>query len=94
MSDGRQTRAIAAVDLECLLLCTLRYAMGRMTHITDDTARIIKRHWRDVNDTTRQLLLRDLKGELDVHNRNNTTLGAHLDHQVWMQLLQFMTENQ
>jgi hypothetical protein len=50
-------------------LYALRYAMGRRTAAPDDVSQAIRSHWAEFHPTTKSLILRDLKYEIDRDDR-------------------------
>lgn len=52
-------------DLNDLCLEALRYVLPRHTYAVASTCEIIKKHKDDLTDTTKQVMLRDIKEEID-----------------------------
>jgi hypothetical protein len=50
-------------------LNSLRYAMGRRTTAPLDVSQAIRNHWHEFHPTTKSLVLRDLKYEIDRDDR-------------------------
>lgn len=86
---------VGGVDYGCIVLCAMRYAIGRRTYMTGLVADYIKKNWLYVNAKDRAFLLRDLTEEI-VHGEANPAmrwLGDDCDVASWMELQKFMKEN-
>lgn len=70
-------------DLGLLLLCSLRYAMGRKSYVTSSIAETIEYHWDDLNARDHMTILADLRGELERAERAGQFLGMEMDHKMW-----------
>lgn len=79
---GSDDIAVRADDLGQILLSALRYATGRRTYITGQTADLIRAYWPALPDKWRELIERDLNYELGLTER----LGDQCDHDAWVSL--------
>ena len=78
-----------------IVLCAMRYAIGRRTYMTGLVADYIKENCLYVNAQDRSNMLRDLTEEI-VHVEANPSmkwLGDACDVAAWMELQKFMKEN-
>ena len=75
-------------ELNTLLVCSFRYALGRMTYIVSEIVRIILRHKEELQPKTKKLMIREIKWALD-HNQ----AGMQCDRQQWERLLNELTRN-
>ena len=48
-------------DLKDMIMCALRYALGRKTYITSETAEFIKRYPELIDERVKGVMLRDLE---------------------------------
>lgn len=92
MSDT-PTQTVNSDDFNVLLICTVRYAMGRMSFIVGQTSGFVKNYWPTLTASTKEVIIRDVNDELDKVLRNNGFLGAKMDHDVWVNLLNWMQAN-
>lgn len=70
-------------DFQTLLIYAQRYAIGRMTYASAEVTDIIKRHIDDIDDATRQTIIKDIES----HECKND-LGMACDEKVWLDLVQ------
>lgn len=73
--------------LYTLLVCSLRYAMGRRSYITGDVADLIRTHDKHLRQSQREVLARDLRDALQRAIERGQTLGEQCDHDDWRSLL-------
>lgn len=69
-------------DIACLIICSVRYAMGRMTYVPHEVSDIVKKTLPELRDDTLVILDRDIRRELDRGN-----YGMDCDLQMWQNLL-------
>lgn len=74
--------SLNTADLACLIICSVRYAMGRMTYVPHEVADIVKKTLPDLRDDTLVILDRDIRRELDRGN-----YGMDCDLKMWEGLL-------
>lgn len=84
-------------------ICSLRYAMGRMSYVTSDVAHLIRALWPALPAKARVVLMRDMdeavaQDEIDRDGHNgNPVFAAHLgmdmDRMVWINLRNWMRDN-
>lgn len=76
-------------DLETLLLCSVRYALGRRSYIVSDVCRIVKETLKgmDDSDNIRGLILVDVDQALE-HSR----AGDTYDEKEWRKLSEWLKE--
>lgn len=76
-----------------LFVYAMRYAFGRRTSAPSDVANTIADHWPNLCETSKTIILRDLKTEIEYHDRmrskgsNLRPLGDDCDRQTWGNLL-------
>lgn len=87
MDESRNTVAVPQNDLWVLLLCTVRYAMGRMSYITVETTDLLRKHEKDLKKEQRAQIRDEVQKELDRAERDSKTLGMDMDHRVWAKLV-------
>lgn len=75
-------------ELNTLLICSFRYALGRMTYIVSDIVDIIIHHKKDLQPNAKELMIREIKWALD-HNQ----AGMRCDREEWERLLNELTTN-
>lgn len=78
---------LSADDLGLLLVCSLRYAMGRRSYITALIAEKIEAHFSNLSASDRVVILRDLRQSLQHAEGAGRMLGDAMDDKVWRDLL-------
>lgn len=81
-------------ELGILLLQSLRYALGRRSTAPGETADMIKTYWQNIEPQFRGFLLRDLREEIERHERSPGlgVLGDSCDERTWRDLLTWMLD--
>lgn len=74
---------------ELMLTSAVRYALGRSTYIVSATTDQVKKVWSELSENSKAVILRDVKEAVD----SPGTVGMQMDHQEWVNLYRFMTEN-
>lgn len=80
--------AISSDELGLLVLCALRYAMGRKSYITSSIAEIIETRWDDFTSNDKVTILRDLERALSFASDSGKSLGMSMDDAMWRGLLE------
>ena len=64
-----------------ILISAVRYALGRMTYIVDDTAKYVENLIPQLSDNTLQLICKDITRAEELHD-----LGMGCDRVIWLHL--------
>ena len=76
-----------------LLICSLRYAMGRRTGIVSDVCGHIRAYHEYLEPWQVKQIAREIREEIAFVQRTQgpkTTLGAACDHEDWTELAEFL----
>lgn len=73
-------------DLWTLLLCTVRYAMGRQTYIVSLAGDMVRRYGGSLRPEQVAQIGREIRDALAFEERLGRTLGADMDHREWQRL--------
>lgn len=73
-----------------IVLCAIRYAIGRRTYMPSTVVSWVKRHWRAIAPKDRALILRDVTEACDRHSIGGDYLGDACDVATWMEFKQWM----
>ena len=79
---------VSSHDMAILLICSVRYALGRMTYIVDDVTGICRTYAPEVDQGTLDVLKKDIREALQKAERENRTVGMAMDHEKWRQCLE------
>lgn len=71
----------------CLLLYTVRYAMGRMSSAPSDAADWVRQYRKHLTAQQIEQIAEEVETELRVCERQGRTLGMDCDHKVWAKLV-------
>ena len=78
--------------LETLLICSVRYALGRMTYIVEDVASLVEVYVDDLDKRVHEIIMRDILEELRLAESLGKTLGSQYDQDVWVKLYKTLEE--
>lgn len=73
-------------DHEQIMICALRYALGRRTYIVGDTVRYIKEYIPNMTQHCKNVMINDIK------NQKLFGYGDEWDEDDWMSLLEELEE--
>lgn len=73
-----------------MLLCALRYCMGRQSYAVSVCCDFLRNHWQEIDAKTRATMRRGVAEELARYERMGATMGADFDDRDWRNLLAFM----
>lgn len=79
-------------DYGTIVLCAVRYAMGRMTYMPTIVINYVKEHWADLQPGMQDIILRDVSEELEHEDRSSGWLGNACDVQNWKYFHLWMKE--
>jgi hypothetical protein len=79
-------------DYGTIVLCAVRYAMGRMTYMPTLVIGYVKEHWNDLQSGMQDIILRDVSEELKHEERSPGWLGHPCDVQNWIDFQWWMKE--
>lgn len=82
----RDPREISDDDLWIMLLCALRYSMGRSSYITGLAADLYRRYRHRLTKPQREQVAREIEEELRLAESLSRTLGDKVDHDIWARL--------
>lgn len=60
-----------------VLVCAIRYGMGRMTYADSDARDLVRVHWAEMHPTDQQVVREDIKD----HVRRAEVLSGHDEHE-------------
>jgi len=74
-----------------LLLCGVRYAMGRRTGVVSEMSRYVRVHHKSLDVWHRAQIAREIREEIERYERlGHGKLGADCDHKDWVELAEFL----
>lgn len=80
-------------ELQDIIICALRYAMGRKTYVTEEVCSYIKEHPELINKRVKMVMLRDLK-DIDMYYKmTDIDYKIFKDFQKWLEELEESDSN-
>ena len=83
-------------DLKDILICALRYALGRKTYITSLVADYIMEHQELIDERVKNVMLNDLNNYFRCRKGTITRFGKstddNCDYNKWLQLKKWLEE--
>ena len=73
---------------EMILICAVRYALGRMSYIVGDVCRYVALKQPDLSQNCINIIIRDIEEELERYHKCGHTLGMECDERTWVRLLE------
>lgn len=77
---------VADGDIWPLLLCTIRYAMGRSSYIVGDACDYYRRYRARLTAYQRKQIGREIAEAIALEERLGRVLGHDMDHREWKRL--------
>ena len=75
---------------ESILICAVRYALGRMSYIVGDTAKYVALKQKTLSKECIDIIIRDIEKELERYHSVGQTLGMECDERTWKNLLEVL----
>lgn len=73
-------------DMWALLMCTIRYSMGRRSYMPSECAVLYDRYKRALAREQKEQIAREIEREIERAGECGATLGDECDHEVWVTL--------
>ena len=78
-------------DFQDIVICALRYALGRRTYITQSTADFIKEYPEIIDKRVKQVMLNDLNKYFNMRD-NAYIIDDKCDYNTWLNLKRWLDE--
>ena len=75
-------------DVGLLLICSLRYALGRSSYVTSAIAEIVEKNWLGLSVSDKEVILRDIREALAEAEKAGRKLGMDMDDRMWRALVE------
>jgi hypothetical protein len=73
-------------ELQTLVICSVRYALGRKSYIVEDVCDIVKYNIIRLDKNTAEVILEDIGRKLDDAKKRGGFVGHEADHNRWVEL--------
>lgn len=70
-----------------MVINATRYALGRMTYVVADTCEYLIHSLHQHREETREIVLRDIREDIERAERRGETVGMAMDHAEWKKVL-------
>ena len=77
---------------ESILICAVRYALGRMSYIVSDVTQYVALKRKSLSEACINIIIRDIEEEMERYHAAGQTLGMECDERTWLNLLQLLKE--
>lgn len=77
---------------ESILICAVRYALGRMSYIVGEVANYVFFKRKTLSVECINIIIRDIEEEMERYNASGQKLGMHCDEKIWRALLAALKE--
>ena len=75
---------------EQILICAVRYALGRMSYIVGVVAEYVAIKRNELSEECVNIIIRDIEEQLGFYHSHNSTLGMECDEETWKNLLEML----
>lgn len=79
---------------EQILICAVRYALGRMTYIVDDVCKYVASKKDSLSKHCKNVIINDIEEEIAMYHRLGRTCGMVSDELDWLELLDILKGEQ
>ena len=73
---------------EQILICAVRYALGRMSYITFDVGKYVELKTKHLSTQCIKIIAKDIEEELERYHAAGQPLGMKCDDKMWTMLLE------
>ena len=77
---------------ETILVCAVRYALGRMSYTVNDVCEYVKAKRKGLSQYCINIIIRDIEEEIERYHNACHILGDLCDERDWFELLQILKE--
>lgn len=75
---------------EHILICAVRYALGRMSYIVEEVAQYVFFKRKTMSKECIDIIIRDIEEEMERYHLVGETLGMECDERTWKNLLKVL----
>lgn len=79
---------------EQILICAVRYALGRMSYIVNVVAEYVALKQPELSKECIKIIILDIEEELKRYHDVGQTLGMECDERTWLRLLETLKREQ
>lgn len=91
-STEANSTKLSTPELETLIVCSVRYALGRKSYIVSDVCSLTKKFWEAIPKSTKLVIRKAISEAIDFAAKKSSLVGMKCDHDNWVELLEWTTE--
>lgn len=77
---------------EQILICAVRYALGRMSYVVGDVVDYVHYKRERLSSECKRIIVRDIQEELEKYHGVGHALGMECDERKWVALMEELSE--
>lgn len=77
---------------EHILICAVRYALGRMSYIVSIVCEYVVSKHRELSENCINIIIRDIEEDIKMCHKIGMTCGMECDERTWLRLLERLRE--
>ena len=77
---------------ESILICAVRYALGRMSYIVSEVCQYVTLKRKTLSLECLGIIIRDIEEEMERYHKAGQMLGMECDERQWVKLLGILKE--
>ena len=75
---------------ELILICAVRYALGRQSYIVGDVAKYVASRCKTLSQECKNVIIFDIKESITFYHNYGTTCGMECDERTWKNFLKLL----
>lgn len=81
-------------DDELILVCAVRYALGRMSYMVSVVCEYVASKHRELSPGCLNIIIRDIEEEIEMCHKIGRTCGMECDEREWLRLLETLKKKE
>ena len=81
-------------DEELILICAVRYALGRMSYVVSVVCGYVAGKHRELSPECLNIIIRDIEEEIEMCHKIGRTCGMECDEREWLWLLETLKKKE
>lgn len=77
---------------EQILICAVRYALGRMSYIVGTVCDYVKSKRNEISDNCKNIIIKDIEESVEYYHAIGCRVGMECDEREWINLLNVLKE--
>lgn len=77
---------------EQILICAVRYALGRMSYVVQDVCDYVKTKVGELSEECKNIMIKDIEEQLEFYHMAGHALGMGYDETQWVELHNILKE--